>query len=92
MIVSHVHNNSVEAGLTIRTEDYLYNSAADYVEEKGFLDDVIVVKLRVRFTKYHAKGFARERGASLYFLAPSCCLLRLCKDGCAEVKCLKFKV
>lgn len=44
MIVSHMHNNPVEAVLTIRAEDYLYNSAADYAGEKGILDDVIVVK------------------------------------------------
>lgn len=39
-----VHKNPVEARLVFRAEDYIYSSAVDYADEKGLLDDVIVVK------------------------------------------------
>jgi len=42
--INYIHNNPVEEGLVFRQEDYLYSSAADYAEEKGILNDVIVVK------------------------------------------------
>jgi len=42
--IDYVHQNPVKAGLVFRAQDYLYSSAADYADEKGLLDGVIVVK------------------------------------------------
>jgi REP element-mobilizing transposase RayT len=42
--ISYIHNNPVEAGLVYRAEDYVYSSAADYADEKGLLEDVVVFK------------------------------------------------
>ena len=42
--IAYIHNNSVEAGLVFKAEDYLYSSASDYAGDKGLLEDVIVIK------------------------------------------------
>ena len=42
--ISYVHNNPVEAGLVYRAEDYVYSSAADYADQKGLLEDVVVFR------------------------------------------------
>lgn len=42
--VKYIHNNPVKAGLVYRAQDYAYSSAADYAEEKGLLDDIIVFR------------------------------------------------
>jgi REP element-mobilizing transposase RayT len=42
--INYVHNNPVEEGLVYYPEEYVYSSAKDYADEKGLLDDVIVVK------------------------------------------------
>ncbi len=42
--ISYVHNNPVEAGLVYRAQDYVYSSAADYTNEKGLLDDIVVFR------------------------------------------------
>ena len=36
--------NPVEEGLVARAEDYLYSSARDYSGEKGYLENVVVLK------------------------------------------------
>ncbi|GGE26044.1 REP-associated tyrosine transposase [Psychroflexus planctonicus] len=40
--ISYVHKNPVAAGLVYHPEDYVYSSAADYAENKGLLDNIIV--------------------------------------------------
>ncbi len=42
--ILYIHNNPVEEGLVARPEDYLYSSARDYAGDKGYLEDVVVVK------------------------------------------------
>jgi REP element-mobilizing transposase RayT len=42
--INYIHWNPVEACLVYRPEDYVYSSARDYSEEKGLLNDVIVVR------------------------------------------------
>jgi len=42
--IDYIHKYPVDAGLVFRAEDYLYSSAADYAGEKGFLNEVIIVK------------------------------------------------
>ncbi|GAB5539821.1 MAG: transposase [Salibacteraceae bacterium] len=42
--ISYVHNNPVAEGLVHKPEDYLYSSARDYAGEKGYLNDVILVR------------------------------------------------
>ena len=42
--ISYVHNNPVEAGLVYRAQDYVYSSAADYADEKGLLNDIVVFR------------------------------------------------
>ena len=42
--ISYVHNNPIEAGLVYRAQDYVYSSAADYTNEKGLLDDILVFR------------------------------------------------
>jgi len=36
--LDYIHNNSVEAGIVERPEDYIYSSAKFYAAEKGLLD------------------------------------------------------
>ena len=40
--ITYVHNNPVKAGFVENPEDYKYNSAADYADGKGILDNVLV--------------------------------------------------
>ena len=42
--IDYIHKNPVEAGLVFRAEDYMYSSAADYADEKGLLNGVIIIK------------------------------------------------
>jgi len=42
--INYVHQNSVEAGLVFRAEDYRYSSAVDYSDEKGLLDNILVLE------------------------------------------------
>ncbi len=42
--INYIHNNPVEAGLVFRPEDYIYSSAKNYSDEKGILNNVIVIK------------------------------------------------
>jgi len=42
--INYIHNNPVEEGIVFRAEEYLYSSARDYAGEKGYVDNVIVVK------------------------------------------------
>ncbi|AOR29629.1 hypothetical protein FORMB_26130 [Formosa sp. Hel1_33_131] len=36
-------------------EEYVYSSAVDYADQKGFIDDVLVFTM----LNYHTKGFVR---------------------------------
>ncbi|AOR28486.1 hypothetical protein FORMB_14480 [Formosa sp. Hel1_33_131] len=36
-------------------EEYVYSSAVDYADQKGFIDDVLVF----RMLNHHTKGFVR---------------------------------
>lgn len=40
-----IHQNPVEAGLVLHTEDYRYSSAIDYSDEKGILDHIVVFRM-----------------------------------------------
>ena len=42
--INYIHMNPVEEGLVARAEDYLYSSARDYSGEKGYLENVVVLK------------------------------------------------
>tara|TARA_B100000780_G_C21114313_1_gene450651 strand:- start:1636 stop:2202 length:567 start_codon:yes stop_codon:yes gene_type:complete len=42
--INYVHYNPVEAGLVAHPHEYLYSSARDYADEKGLLDDVVVIR------------------------------------------------
>lgn len=42
--INYIHNNPVEEGLVFRPEDYVYSSARDYSEEKGIVNDIIIIK------------------------------------------------
>jgi len=42
--ISYTHNNPVDAGLVFKPEDYLYSSARDYAGEKGYLENIVVVR------------------------------------------------
>ena len=41
--INYIHNHPVEEGLLTYPEEYIYSSAKDYRDEKGILDDMIVV-------------------------------------------------
>ena len=43
-------------------EEYVYSSAVDYADQKGFIDDVLVF----RMLNHHTKGFVRQRGILFY--------------------------
>jgi len=45
--VRYVHQNSVEAGLVLKAEDYRFSSAMDYAGDKGLLDDIVIAELTV---------------------------------------------
>jgi hypothetical protein len=38
----NIHNNPVEAGIVVKSEDYLYSSARDYCGDKGLLDIILL--------------------------------------------------
>ena len=42
--IAYVHQNSVEAGLVYKAEDYVYSSARDYADETGLLSDIVVFR------------------------------------------------
>lgn len=42
--INYIHRNPVEAGIVHHPADYLYSSARYYAGEKGYLNDVIVVR------------------------------------------------
>ncbi|HEX4851682.1 MAG TPA: transposase, partial [Puia sp.] len=43
--INYIHQNPVEASFVFRAEDYKYSSAADYSDEKGLLDDIVVFRM-----------------------------------------------
>ncbi len=45
-------------------EEYVYSSAVDYADQKGFIDDVLVF----RMLNYHTKGFVRYPGRAIIVL------------------------
>lgn len=46
--INYIHNNPVKEGYVFRPEDYKYSSAVDYSDEKGLLDDVLVINLGLK--------------------------------------------
>ncbi|MGE6394579.1 hypothetical protein [Chryseobacterium scophthalmum] len=62
--INYVHHNPVEAGLVFRAEDYRYSSAIDYSDEKGLLDDIVVLECLIYRITDHTKGFVRQRGGN----------------------------
>ena len=40
----YIHNNPVEEGIVFRPEEYLYSSARDYAGEKGYVNDIIIIR------------------------------------------------
>ena len=45
-------------------EEYVYSSAVDYADQKGFIDDVLVFTM----LNYHTKGFVRYPGRAIIVL------------------------
>jgi len=42
--INYIHNNPVKEGYVFRAEDYIYSSAVDYSDEKGLIDDIVVIR------------------------------------------------
>jgi len=42
--INYIHYNPVEAGLVSRPEEYKYSSAKDYNDEKGLVNNIIVLR------------------------------------------------
>ena len=42
--LQYIHNNPVEEGIVFRPEEYLYSSARDYAGEKGYVNDIIIIR------------------------------------------------
>ncbi len=42
--INYIHNNPVEEGLVYYPQDYVYSSARDYADDKGLINNVIVVR------------------------------------------------
>ncbi len=42
--INYIHNNPLEAVLVYQADNYVYSSAADYANEKGLLDDIVVYR------------------------------------------------
>jgi hypothetical protein len=42
--INYIQNNPVAARLVYRVQDYVYSSAADYADEKGLLNAIVVFR------------------------------------------------
>ena len=42
--INYIHYNPVEEGIVYCPQDYVYSSARDYADEKGLINNVIVVR------------------------------------------------
>ncbi|MGI9651199.1 hypothetical protein [Chryseobacterium sp. RLHN22] len=51
-----------------RAEDYKYSNAIDYSDEKGLLDDVVVLECLIFKVTDHTKGFVRQRGEKFFYM------------------------
>jgi hypothetical protein len=46
--INYIHDNPVKEGYVFRPEDYMYSSAVDYRDEKGLLENVVVLNLGLK--------------------------------------------
>ena len=65
-----LHQNPVEAGLVFHAEDYRYSSAIDYCDEKGLLDNVVVLECLIDNIETTRKDSCGRVG-TLYFIRPA---------------------